>query len=99
MSAEWDADDLARLLALEHAFGVIGLMCASNMAKNMGVSVNELVQELSKVTRSTLYDGKDISVSTRAAMAKHLDKLFAHIGSMAKLSDAQTNTETDKSQQ
>jgi len=54
MSAEWDSDDFARLLALEHAFGALALISAANFALGANTTPAEAVAHFRAAIESSI---------------------------------------------
>lgn len=90
MNSDFDEDDLARLLALEHAFYATALVSAANFAllENLKVrraplTTAEAVQQFRDAVKSSMFDRKDYSPEIRTLMARHLKRMFDHVASMA----------------
>lgn len=86
MSANWNADDLARLMALEHAFGALTLISASNFAQLANVKPSEAVNQFRTAIESSVLDG-DLPPDVRALMRQHLKRIFDNVSDMAKHAD------------
>jgi hypothetical protein len=87
MSSEFDLDDFARLLALEHAFGALALICASNFAYLAKVKPSEAVRQFRSAIESSIHDTADTPADVRELMRKHLKRLFDHVAHMAEHTD------------
>lgn len=83
MADTWGSDDLARLMALEHAFGALALIGAANFAHNAGVTPLEAVGQIRQAIESAPYDAADTPDAVRALMRAHLKRLFDHVETMA----------------
>ena len=90
MSTEFDRDDLARLLALEHAFYATALVSAANFAKLQNakagreeMSTAQAVQMFRDSVESSLFDRKDYPPDVRSLMSRHLKRMFDHVANMA----------------
>jgi hypothetical protein len=91
MSSDFDKDDLARLLALEHAFYATALVSAANFARLESLKVDraplttaEAVQQFREAVESSMFDKKDYCPEIRSLMARHLKRMFDHVASMAR---------------
>ena len=87
MGADWDADDMARLLALEHAFCALALISASNYAYLAETSPSAAVRQFREAIEGSVHDSGQTSATTKAAMRQHLKRMFDHIASMATHAD------------
>lgn len=87
MSADFDKDDLARLLALEHAFGALALISASNFAYLAKTTSSEAVAQFRAAIESSIYDAADTPSDVRQLMRGHLRRIFDHVATMAKQAD------------
>ena len=87
MSADLNLDDMARLLALEHAFGALALISAGNYAHLAGVTPSEAVQQFRAAIECATYDAGTRPKELQAAMRAHLKRMFDHLASMAKHAD------------
>jgi len=87
MSSDWDADDLARLLALEHAFNTIALISAGNFSYLSETTVLDAVRRFRSATEGAVLDQRDIPPKTAVAIRKHLGRMFDHVEEMAKLGE------------
>ena len=87
MSADWDADDLARLLALEHAFCAVTLLSASNYANLSRSTPSEVISQFRSAIEGSVYDTGQLSTDTKLLMKQHLKRIFDHIAKMAELSE------------
>jgi hypothetical protein len=83
MSADFDNDDLTRLLALEHAFVARALISAGNYARLQGIKPSAAVSQFRASIESSLYDTSDMRDETRDLVRKHLRRMFDHVASMA----------------
>lgn len=84
VSSGWDRDDLARLLALEHAFCALTLISASNFAYLAETTPSAAVKQFREAIEGSVYDTGQASKETKAAMKHHLKRMFDHIAEMAK---------------
>ncbi|WP_089174992.1 hypothetical protein [Bosea sp. AS-1] len=87
MSADFDFDDMARLLALEHAFLSIALISAGNFSGLNNVSTSEAVQMFRDAIEGSVYDAGARPKELQVAMSAHLKRMFDHIATMAKHAD------------
>ncbi len=90
MSSNFDLDDLARLLALEHAFSALALISAGNFAYLAKVKPSEAVRQFRTAIESSIYDSADTPADVRELMRKHLKRMFDHIVQMAEHADKGT---------
>jgi hypothetical protein len=88
MSADFNKDDLARLLALEHAFSALALISAGNFAGLHGVKTVAAVAKFRSAIESSVYDSGDVPKDVRDLMRKHLKRMFDHVEKMAPQADA-----------
>ena len=86
MSANWSADDLARLIALEHAFGALALISAGNFAQLANVKPSEAVKQFRTAIEGSIHDGS-VPTEIRDLMRQHLKRLFDNVADMAKHAD------------
>jgi hypothetical protein len=82
MSADFDKDDLARLVALEHAFYTITLIAAANFAHNAGCKTSEAVAYFRSSAEGLLHDD---AIVPKEAVREHLKRIFDHATEMARL--------------
>ena len=87
MSDTWDADDFARLLALEHAFNTLALISAGNYAYLSNTSIASAVQQFRSATEGAILDQREVPKGTALAMRKHLARMFDHVSTMANNAD------------
>ncbi|WP_300530152.1 hypothetical protein [Maricaulis sp.] len=87
MSSDWDADDFARLMALEHAWYAVTLVSAGNYAGMNGIKIKDAVQQLRDAVESSLYDHDDLPGNTRQLMRGHLKRMFDEVEQMAGQAD------------
>jgi hypothetical protein len=87
MSADFDFDDVARLLALEHAFSALALISAGNYAQLAGVTPSEAVVQFRNAIEGSVYDAGDRPKEVKDAMRTHLKRMFDHVAVMAKHAD------------
>jgi len=87
MSSDFDKNDLARLLALEHAFCSLALISASNFAYLAEMKPSEAVQKFRESIEGSLFDSADAPMDVRDLMRVHLGRLFDHVASMARHAD------------
>lgn len=90
MSADFDKDDFARLLALEFAFQAVTLISAGNFAYLANIKPSEAVAQFRASIESSMYDSADRPKEVRDLMLAHLKRIFDHIESMAKHADKGT---------
>jgi hypothetical protein len=81
MGADFDKDDLARLVALEHAFYTIALIAAANFAHNAGCKPGEAVAYFRSSVDGFLHD----TAVSKEAVREHLKRLFDNLTEMARL--------------
>jgi len=86
MSADWDADDLARLTALEHAFSALALISASNFAFLANITPSEAVARFRDAIEGAVADAPGRTVDPVAVRA-HLKRMFDHLAVMARHAD------------
>lgn len=86
MSANWSLDDLARLIALEHAFGALALISAGNFAQLANVKPSEAVKQFRTAIEGSVHDG-DIPPDVRDLMRQHLKRIFDNVSDMARHAD------------
>jgi hypothetical protein len=82
MGADFDNDDLTRLVALEHAFYTIALIAAANFAHNAGCKPGEAVTYFRSSADGLLHGESDVS---KEAVREHLKRLFDNLKEMARL--------------
>ena len=87
MSSDFDRNDLARLLALEHAFCSLALISASNFAYWAEMKPSEAVQKFRESIESSIFDSADAPADVRDLMRVYLGRLFDHVAGMAKQAD------------
>ncbi|MER8427642.1 hypothetical protein [Mesorhizobium sp. M1403] len=83
MDADWDHDDMARLLALEHAFCALALISASNYAYLAESTPSAAVKQFRAAIEGSVYDSGQASKETQGLMKQHLKRMFDHIAHMA----------------
>ncbi|MER9923902.1 hypothetical protein NKJ84_13280 [Mesorhizobium sp. M0048] len=83
MSINWGEDDLARLLALEHAFHALALLSASNYAHLAGTTPSAAVKQFREAIEGSVYDSGQAPKTVQVLMSKHLKKMFDHVAAMA----------------
>ncbi len=86
MSSDWDQDDLARLLALEHAFAALALISAGNFARLDGVRISEAVAQFRDAIVGSIHD-TTLPDGLKEPMHRHLTRLFDHVSAQARLLD------------
>jgi hypothetical protein len=86
VSANWSADDLARLVALAHAFGILALISAGNFAQLANVKPSEAVKQFRRAIKGSVHDG-DLASDVQVLMRKHLKRIFDNVSDMAKHAD------------
>lgn len=86
MSADWNSDDFARLLALEHAFSALAVISASNFAYNEKVTSSEAVAMFRHAIASSVEDTTQFGPA-KSLVSGHLKRMFDHVAVMAKMSD------------
>jgi hypothetical protein len=82
MSANLDKDELARLVALEHAFYTIALIAAANFSFNAGCKTSEAVAHFRSSAEGSL--GGE-ALASKEAVREHLKRLFDNLTEMARL--------------
>lgn len=87
MSADWDGDDLARLLALEHAFRSLALIGASNYALLNGTTVSDASAQFRDAIVGSVYDTA-LPDGLKKPMHTHLGRMFDQVGATARQADA-----------
>lgn len=87
MSDSFQADDLARLVALEHAFNALALISASNYAFLANTTPSAAVAQFRTAIESSVYDTGDMSKELQALAHAHLKRMFDHVAQMAKHAD------------
>jgi hypothetical protein len=87
MSQEWDTSDLARMLALEHAFGALSLMWSCQFAQTAGIKPSEAAAQYRSAILSSLYDAKDYPPSVHALIKQHLEHMLDNLTKMAAHAD------------
>ena len=83
MSDEWNHDDLARLLALEHAFYSLALISASNYAYLAETTPSAAVKQFRSAIEGSTFDTKQYPPETQRLMREHLKRMFDHVADMA----------------
>jgi hypothetical protein len=83
MSNDFNQDDLARLLALEHAFCSLALISASNFAFLAATKPSEAVKQFRSAIEGSMLDTKEYSSELNTRMQIHLKRMFDHIAKMA----------------
>ncbi|MCA0048191.1 hypothetical protein LB577_14690 [Mesorhizobium sp. B283B1A] len=83
MSVNWGEDDLARLLALEHAFHALALFSAYNYAHLDGTTPSAAVKQFREAVEGSVYDTGQAPKAVQVLMSKHLKKMFDHVAAMA----------------
>lgn len=86
MSAEWGASDLARLLALEHAFSALAVISAGNFAHNHNMMTREAVKVFRQAIESSVQDTAQLGVA-KPLVVGHLKSMFDHVALMAEMTD------------
>jgi hypothetical protein len=81
VSGDFDKDDLARLVALEHAFYTIALIAAANFAHNAGCKPGEAVAYFRSSADGLLHE----TAVSKEAVGEHLKRLFDNLTEMARL--------------
>lgn len=87
MSDSFDADDLARLIALEHAFNSLALISASNFAFLAETTPSAAVAQFREAVESSVYDSGDMPKEVQTLVREHLKRMFDHVAHMAKHAD------------
>ncbi len=83
MSADFDKDDLARLMALEHAFWAVTLISAGNYARLAGIKTSEAVNQFRSSIEGSIYDSGEYPKEVQVLMRTHLKRMFDHVANMA----------------
>ncbi len=86
--ADFESDDVVRLLALEHSFCAVALLSAGNYSHLAGISIEEASRRFHAATASPLYDSRSIPKDVRSRMDQHIRRLFDHVAEMARATDA-----------
>jgi hypothetical protein len=84
MSADFDKDDLARLIALEHAFYANMLVNCSVFSHQQGQTITEVVQLFRDSVEGSLLDTRDTPREIRELSSAHLKRMFDHVALMAR---------------
>lgn len=84
MSDDYNLEDFARLLALEHAFYSVALISASNFAFLAKIKPSEAVAQFRSATESSVFDKNDIPNDVKQIMRIHLKRMFDHVSDMEK---------------
>lgn len=87
MQPDFHADDLARLLALEHALCAMTLISAGNYAYLADVPPSQAVRQFRDAIESSMFDSGSYPEGLRDAMHRHTKRIFEHIEQMAKHAD------------
>lgn len=87
MSDSFDADDLARLIALEHAFNSLALISASNFAFLAKITPSAAVAQFREAVESSVYDSGDMPKEVQTLVREQLKRMFDHVAHMAKHAD------------
>jgi hypothetical protein len=87
LSSSWDEDDLARMLALEHAFSTITLMWACQFADQQRTKPSKAVAQLREAVLSSVLDSKDHNGPIGALINGHLHRMFEHVRKIAEHAD------------
>ena len=83
MTSNYDADDLARLFAIEHIVSSMALMWSVNFAQMNGGTPSDSVKLLRDALEGSLHDDANYSKEVRDLVRTHIARLFNHIASMA----------------
>ena len=87
MGENFDQDDLARLLALEHAFSALALISASNYSYLANIKPSQAVELFRNSIESAMYDSSDTPAEVKELMREHLKRMFDHVAEMSKHAD------------
>ena len=87
MSDDFGKDDLARLIALEHAFSALALISAGNFAYLANVTPSEAVSRFRSTIEGAIYDRAETPKDIQILMRAHLKRMFDHVAEMAKHAD------------
>ncbi len=82
MSASWNVDDLARMLALEHAFDSLAFISAANYARLEEITPVEAVTLFRTAIEGSVLDG-GMDADLRKRMRRHLKTRFDNVMAMA----------------
>jgi hypothetical protein len=82
VNGDFHQDDLARLVALEHAFYTIALIAAANFAHNAGCKPGEAVAYFRSSADGLL---RGDTAASNEAVREHLKRLFDNLTEMARL--------------
>lgn len=87
MSSNWDDDDLARLIALESAFGTLALMWAGIFAHHANSKPSTAVKQLREAMLGSFADTKEYSGDIGQRVKHHQVRLLGHVERMAQHAD------------
>jgi hypothetical protein len=88
MTTSDEMDDLARLHAFEHMLSSLAAMWSVNYAQAQGGLPSDAVKLLQEAIVGSLNDSRERPKEFNVLMKSHLDRIFLHVGSMAKHADA-----------
>ncbi len=83
MSSDWDSEDLARLIALESAFGTLALMWAGIFAHHANSKPSAAVKQLRSAMLGSFSDTKEYSDDIEQRVKAHQTRLLDHVERMA----------------
>lgn len=87
MSSNWDQDDLARMLALEQAFGTLTFMWACQFADHQRTKPTQAVAQLRDAVLGSVFDSRDHGALMGDLISAHLQRMFDHVHKMASNAD------------
>jgi len=87
MSANYDEDDFARLLALEYGFEALTLISAVNYAQLAGTKPSAAVSQFRSAIEGAFSDNREIPTELRDLMRQHIKRMFDHVTQMAAHAD------------
>jgi hypothetical protein len=87
VSSDWDSDDIARLIALESAFGTLALMWAGMYAHHANSKPSAAIKQLRAAMLGSFADTKEYSGDIGQRIKGHQAKLLDHVERMAQHAD------------
>ena len=87
MSADWDSDDLTRLIALESAFGTLTIMWAGMFAHHANSKPSVAVKQLREAMLGSFADTKEYTGDIGQRIKYHQTRLLDHVERMAQHAD------------
>jgi hypothetical protein len=86
MSSDFDADDFARLLALEHLYCSLALMNVANFVAMNDMKPSEAAKLFRHAIEGAVHDGR-VPPAAKASMRKHPGRILDGVQNMAKHTD------------